>query len=123
MAVLSEEYLNKLTPNHLGVKKKIQAGFINISKDTMKHLVLEDFILDYPLFVSFTVDDVKAKLDSLYPGRDFFRDSLRGALWVLVNEAFPHRLGNQKMYGQKGRVAKYFLTSRIKKIKIMELSK
>ena len=73
-------------------------------------------MLDYPLFVSFTVDDVKAKLDSLYPGRDFFRDSLRTALWVLANEAFPHRIGNQKMNGRKGRVAKYFLTSRIKKI-------
>ncbi|GAI89631.1 unnamed protein product, partial [marine sediment metagenome] len=109
MVILSEEYLNKLTPNHLGVKKKIRAGFISIGNDTMKHLVIEDFLLKQPLFERFTVDDVKAKLDSLYPGRDFCRENLREDLCTLSVEAFPHRMENQTMNGRKGGVSKYLL--------------
>lgn len=119
MIILSEESLNKLTPNHMGVKKKIRAGFISIGNDTMKHLVIEDFLLKQPLFERFTVDDVKAKLDSLYPGRDFCQDNLREDLCSLTIEAFPYKLIKETYYPKnaRGQRTEFILTARIKKIK------
>jgi hypothetical protein len=114
--ILSEEFLNTLIPNHLGKKSKIWAGFVRISKNTIKHRIIEDFLLHQPLLERFTVDDVKKRLDELYPERNFFRDTLKTSLWGLTHVVFPHRMSCQTNNGRKGRQTEYFLTSRIKKI-------
>ena len=107
------------SPYVLGDRRKVQAGMTDIQTNTIRHVIIERFLIHQEPFVKFTYQDIKDSLDQEFSPREFYLANLRINMTFLLNDAFPYKLVKKTYYpkGTRGRFTQFFLTARIKKIK------
>lgn len=106
------------SPYLLGERKKVQAGITDIQTNTIRHVIIERFLIRQEPFVKFTYQDIKDSLDREFFPREFQIASLRINMTFLLNDAFPYKMVKETYYpkGSQGLRTEFLLTARIKKI-------
>ena len=106
------------SPYILGDRKKVQAGKTDIQTNTIKHIIIERFLIIQEPWERFTYLEVKDSLERKFSPRTFDLSSIRRNMTFLLNDAFPYKLVKEPYYpkGSRGRRTEFFLTARIKKI-------
>ena len=106
------------SPYVLGDRRKVQAGLTDIQTNTIRHVIIERFLIRQEPFVKFTYQDIKDSLDREFSPREFYLANLRINMTFLLNDAFPYKLVKETYYpkSSRGKRTEFFLTARIKKI-------
>ena len=106
------------SPHFLGDRRIVQAGFTDIQTNTIRHIIIERFLLHQEPFVKFTYQDIKDSLEREFSPRVFRIDGVRVNMKFLLVQAFPYKMIKETYYpkGSRGLRTEFLLTARIKKI-------
>ena len=106
------------SPYIMGDRRIVQAGRIDIQTNTIKHIIIERFLIRQEPWVKFTYQNIKDSLDREFSPREFQIANLRINMTFLLDYAFPYKIIKDTFYpkGSRGRRTEFLLTARIKKI-------